>query len=150
MKKQEMKQFLLFCLFFLAFFWKGQAQTVVKDSVGIKRPAQNAVYLELLGNAVIASVNYERLVYLPDNAPMLALRAGVLPMATRENTNTRYLHLFVPFEVTLIPSKKNISPEFGAGITLMNTYTKNKLEANYFELGVLPMVRAGLRWGIDD
>lgn len=141
-----MKRLLLFTLFLIAFSGKGRAQETKKDSVERWRKPRNAVYLESFGNAGIASVNYERLIY-PKATQTFALRAGMLPMANRENADTSYLHLFVPLEVTVLPRKKNVSPELGVGLAFLNTYTRHKQEANEFRQDVMPVFRFGLRWG---
>jgi hypothetical protein len=144
------KKLILFCLFSIAFFCKVSAQVIPPGSNSGFIPPRNGVYLEVGGNAVMGSINYERLIYLPGTAPNFALRVGMLPMYARENNNTNYLHLYVPLELTLIPGKNRVSPEFGAGITILNTHTRNKLENNEFSQDMMPVFRAGVRWNLEN
>ena len=91
---------------------------------------KNSVYLELGGNAVLYSVNYDRLVKLT-NQIKLAPRVGLMyfPMSVF-NENKNYTNLRIPLELNALwaktPKSKSFA-EIGIGLSLIGMYGGYKL-----------------------
>ena len=112
------RKFLLFCLFSIAFSGKIKAQIAPVDTSVQIFPYRNSFYIELGGNAMVGSFNYERIVDLPNNGTKLAFRLGgiFIPVIGILGGPTTH-EVFVPAEISLICGKKAFRPEFGAGFT---------------------------------
>ena len=71
---------------------------------------------------------------------------GAIGAPSRENGNTTNLVLNMPLELTILTSKKNFTPEFGPGLTVLNEYTRNESGSDEFRMKLMPVFRAGIRY----
>lgn len=80
---------------------------------------KNSVYLELAGNGIIYSVNYDRIIPLSDQFK-IAPRVGIELLPKRENSD--YGNFIVPIELNALWAKNSTCKnhlEFGVGINLI-------------------------------
>ena len=132
-KNKRMKYLLLFCLFLLTFSQKGFAQS----------SGYNSVYLELGGNGIIGSLNYERLIPVGDYFAF-AGRVGGLYLPDR---NENYGYMF-PAEVSMLLGKNALKFEAGFGYTYFNYIDREHGETDDFsnpEKNLIPVLRLGTR-----
>lgn len=102
---------ILFCLSnFFAFAQKTDSSRVLP---------KNSVYVELLGNGILGSLNYERIFWQKNNWRM-AGRIGIsaFPNLDKDSDNLKYFQYTVPTELSLLYGKNRHFLEFGAGVTL--------------------------------
>jgi hypothetical protein len=141
---KNIKPVLLFCLFLIAFCRPGFAQSSAAGSPLNAAPYRNSLYLEVGGNGLLGSFNYERLFPLAGD-PIAALRLGGLVIPDEK----RNFILAVPAEISFINGKRNLKFEFGFGITYIK-YVDLELESNWTETEViqpfLPVFRLGGRY----
>ena len=80
---------------------------------------KNAAYIELAGNGIIYSVNYDRVIPL-SNQFKLAPRVGIALLPTSKNSD--YSNLILPIEINPLWAKNKESKnhfEFGVGLNLV-------------------------------
>jgi hypothetical protein len=110
--------------------------------------------VELLGNGVLPTVNYERLVWAPALNSSIAIRLGGL-FIPEGNPDGRFEYeMVVPFEISAIQGKRNVKFELGVGLTYYgnsDTYSLygGDLETDKYYL-VIPVLRIGGRWQPSD
>ena len=110
----------------------------------IERPTgRNAVFLEVGGNGLAGSLNYERIFPLTGN-PMMAVRLGGLYWPAF------YSHIIsVPAEITFINGQRNLKFEFGFGLTYLETISRERPYDGVFveEMkALIPVFRLGARY----
>lgn len=97
----------------LVFFLSTSATLFAQD---LKR---NSVYIELAGNGIIYSVNYDRVIPL-SNQFKLAPRVGIALLPTSKDSD--YSNLILPIEINALWAKNKESKnhfEFGVGLNLV-------------------------------
>lgn len=144
-----MKKLLLFCLFLIAFSGKCRAQDGKENALTQPTRCRNSVYGEFGGNALLGSVNYERLFYFAGGRRTLALRCGALFVPQGKDLGRFEYDFAIPAEITFISGKKGLRWEAGAGATYHeNSDTHYGLAAPETDKlrMVLPTLRIGGRW----
>jgi hypothetical protein len=118
---------LLFCLFWVAFPSLVRAQSLEADSVANPVFFRNSLYVELGGNGLFGSLNYERVFSFASSDKRITFRVGgiFIPNGVYEGKK-RYM-MTVPVEVGFFWGKGKFKPEFGLGFTY---YQDN--EGDYF------------------
>jgi hypothetical protein len=149
------KKLLLFCLIPIAFSIQVSAQTVAADSAITQNRYQNSAYLEIGGNALIGSLNYEFQYKWPSTHQAAAFRVGgaYWPYGKADYGNrTFHEHsILIPLEATMIYGKRSIKVEGGFGITLIYDF---EVEYDYdiqdykrvINRTAWPTFRIGGRW----
>lgn len=83
---------------------------------------KNNIYLELLGNGILYSINYERLVPLSEQLNLIPRVGFMYFPLTSFKSNRDYSNVSIPFELNLTwhknPAAKNF-PEVGLGLNLI-------------------------------
>ena len=99
--------FIIICLFF-------SLETLCQDTANIN--LSNSVYIELLGNAILPSFNYERRFYKNESLSFIA-RIGFTPIHPKGVIDTMkiVLTLFIPITGSIIIGKKDNKFELGIG-----------------------------------
>jgi hypothetical protein len=127
------KAFLLFCLFWVAFFGKSFAQL----------SGNNSVYLELGGNAGLGSLNYERLFPVRDNLSFAGRVGGLYLPDGKKN----YVYM-LPAELSVLWGENALKFESGFGFTYFKYVNR---DYSYYD-GVIssseklfPVLRLGTR-----
>jgi len=144
----KLKPFLLFALFFLAFSGTSAAQNASADSAISFRPYRNSIYIELGGNAVFGSVNYERLFpYAAAPGTTLALRVGGFFHPGNNDSGVKNI-LIIPLESSAFWGRRAVKPELGFGLTYLQSYSvqDDLHEEGYKYTEFLPVFRFGLRY----
>jgi hypothetical protein len=103
----------LAALFALLAVGSASAQEARPDSALVGR-ARNAVYVELIGNGLLYSVNYDRM--LTDH---LSARVGASYLGARTDTESASLATFPVMINYLTGARSNHHFEAGAGVTLL-------------------------------
>ncbi len=104
-----MKKKIIFITILLAIAFTSFAQQIKK----------NSVYLELAGNGIIYSVNYDRIIPI-SNHFKLAPRIGISLLPTSKNSD--YSNFISPVEINALWAKNKESKnhlEFGVGLSLI-------------------------------
>ncbi|TDG35477.1 hypothetical protein EZJ43_12680 [Pedobacter changchengzhani] len=114
---------------------------------------KNTINVELGGNAVFYSINYERLIKLSANVK-LSPRVGVMYLPLSHiKSNRDYGNINIPIELNGFWARNSESknfPEIGLGLTfisLKDGYTLNNagVEQSNYKMGRVALVRAGYR-----
>ncbi|QPH39816.1 hypothetical protein [Pedobacter endophyticus] len=134
-----MRKHLLTISLFIAFY-SAVAQT-----------KKNSIYLEGLGNAVVYSVNYDRIFSISDYLKV-APRVGV-EYIPRRNLN-KYGKFTFPAEINLLYNQNRSNSNFiegGLGLTLFSLFDDYEYEVDgnirdkNYKLGIITMLRLGYR-----
>jgi hypothetical protein len=142
-----MKKSIALVALFLASQLISQAQTIKK----------NSVYVELLGNGIVYSINYDRLITLNKHLK-LAPRVGFEYLPQKKTYVPTYGQFHIPIEVNLLWAKRAQSKNFveaGFGLSLFSMADKydfssvNGTEATGYPLSYrmarIGLFRAGFR-----
>lgn len=142
---KKLASFLLFYLFCLALPGKTFAQLSGAPPQALPVDYRNAVFLEIGGNGLAGSLNYERLFALTGD-PMVALRIGAFYWPDF------YSHLVaVPAEVSIINGKRPVKFEFGFGLTYLQTISRERPYDGVFveeQKALIPVFRLGVRYQV--
>ncbi|KAA9331855.1 hypothetical protein [Adhaeribacter soli] len=138
---------ILFCLILVAFSKVTSGQVLPSDSAKIAAPFHNSVYLEIMGNGLAASLNYERVFRLPKSETWIAARVGGAWFpAGREEGYTNYTTL-VPVEISIFHGEKPWKNEAGFGVTFMEEADFNsEKQRPEKQQNLIPVFRFGRRY----
>jgi hypothetical protein len=140
-----MKKLLLFTLVLIAFSGSGFSQELPVNSVNANQ-YRNSVYLELFGNGLIGSLNYERIFGLPKANSKCAFRVGGIFLPEGRDGDYLDYTMVLPVELSLIWGDGFWKPEAGFGITYFGNsdyYGGEKPDKTAF---LIPALRFGLRF----
>jgi hypothetical protein len=126
------------------------AQNVVLPTETAPELYRNSFYVELGGNAMALSLNYERLIPFAKPGNTLALRiGGIVGPNGRFGPNMGY-EFYLPLEASVFMGKRAVKLELGLGTTIwgygrrdFNTFGQPE---NYNYLEAVPVLRIGGRW----
>ncbi|MEW6470038.1 MAG: hypothetical protein AB1458_14005 [Bacteroidota bacterium] len=125
-----MSRFFLFCLISVSAF---------------SQSGKNTFSLEGVGNGVLYSVNYERLIATRDSSACWSLRIGLGTLNSDYSPGTRFV---IPAEVSLIIGTGRNNFELGAGYTALlgnSIYAKDTVVLAVTDYEEAIFFRAGLR-----
>lgn len=100
--------------FFITICLSLTLEVLAQDSTSVK--LSNSIYIELLGNAILPSFNYERIFYKNEGLSFSA-RIGFTPIHPKGTIDKMRIvpTLFIPITGSIIIGKKNGKFEFGIG-----------------------------------
>jgi hypothetical protein len=131
---------LILCIIPLVLSYPAISQESFKN-INNETIAVNSIYLELFGNGLLYSVNYDRIIPT-SNRRMMALRLGFAYFPKSESMNNSNNAISIPFEVIFLKELKKHYLEFGMGITLA---LQNNDYQGYYKL-VFLVPRFGYRY----
>jgi len=136
-----MKKYLLFSLhiFFISGLYAVKAQELVPE------PKRNTIFVELLGNGGIYSLNYDRILISKEKWK-LAGRAGVSYFNFFDDFNTQFYA--IPLEVSHLLGKGNHFLETGLGFTPLYKTSEGigEININQETLFLISTARLGYRY----
>jgi hypothetical protein len=113
---------LILPLIFILYFF----QICLSQNPEFKK-VKNGVFLELGGNAVLYSLNYERIFHF-NNTTKLSIRSGASVIPQIERTGNTYAGYFFPVEVNYLIGSNKSHLEIGTGYTFGNVHRSILIE----------------------
>jgi hypothetical protein len=135
------------CLILVIFSGTASAHLLLTDSARTVSPSRNSVYLEIMGNGLAASLNYERVFRLPKSETWIAARVGGAWFpAGKDEGYTNYTTL-VPVELSIFHGAKPWKNEAGFGLTFMEQadFDSDKQKPEKRQ-DIVPVLRFGRRY----
>ncbi len=136
--REIMKKVIILISILLAFIPSIYSQNTSNELGPITDQNKNVIYLELMGNNGLYSINYERTLYIKqDHTENLALSVGL-------NFSFSIFQTKIPIELKYIWGQKHAF-ELGAGLTLGTANWFDELEPDKW-VGSYFVLRAGYRY----
>ena len=111
---------------------------------------KHSIYAEALGNAIVGSINYERLISDKKPGAVIAWRIGMLFMPFGSTGGNFNYEILVPIEVTRFHGNKAIKLEYGAGATIyFSSATYSSIDGSFEnekQTAIAPVLRIGGRY----